>query len=114
MQSLRKAPALLLTLCLPACGAVFASPEVEKCEQHIRSQLANPDSYNRGQHDSLNVGDHWQVGIEYGFVDENGNTVESAWQVCDFRVVDGKPDTSQFLNLEGSAERANPTPVNDR
>jgi hypothetical protein len=63
MVSLDKTPAVLLALCLSACGAASASPEVEKCEQHIRSQLANPASYNRVQHDSLNVGDHWKWGL---------------------------------------------------
>jgi hypothetical protein len=111
MVSLDKTPAVLLALCLSACGAASASPEVEKCEQHIRSQLANPASYNRVQHDSLNVGDHWQVGIEYGYVDDKGTKVESAWQVCDFPLLDGKPDTSGFLKLEGSADTANPAPA---
>jgi hypothetical protein len=108
MKSLGKAGAAMLTLCLPACEAAFASPEVEKCEEHIRSRLADPDSYKRTRHDSLNVGDRWQVGIEFGYVDEDGKNVASAWQVCDFRLVDGKPDTSEFLNLEGSIDTANP------
>ena len=111
MKCWGKTPAVMLALCLSACGAAFGSPEVEKCEQHIRSQLATPDSYNRERHDSLNVGGYWQVGIEYSYVDENGTKVESAWQVCDFPLVDGKPDTSRFLNLEGSAEAANPAPA---
>jgi hypothetical protein len=72
------------------------------------------DTYSREQHDSLNVGDHWQVGIEYGYVDESGEKIEGAWQLCDYPLDDGKPDTSEFLNLEGSADTANPTRVNDR
>jgi hypothetical protein len=60
------------------------------------------------QHDSLNVGDHWQVGIEFGYTDENGQKVEGAWQVRAYPLTDGKPHTSAFLYVEGSAETDGP------
>ncbi len=79
---------------------------MERCEQEILAKLDNPESYVRGQNDSLPLGDRWQVGIEFSYVDGSGEQVDSAWQTCDFPIVDGNPDTSEFLKLESSLDSA--------
>ena len=96
--------AVMLAPWLASCGNLTDPPEVVRCEQHILSQLANPESYSKGEHSSLRLREFWQVGIEYSYTNEGGSRVASAWQICDYPIVDGKPDTSRFLKLEGSEE----------
>lgn len=89
---------------LVACSLAGPSSEVTKCDEQILSKLKNPDSYARGQYDTLSLGDRWQVGIEFSYVDNSGKRVEQAWQTCDFPIKDGEPDTSTFVNLAGSLD----------
>ena len=94
-----------LLFALAACDQLGDSvPEVERCEKRILEKMVNPDSYARGEYSSLSLGDYWQVGIEYSHVDSTGRRVTNAWQTCDYGILDGKPDTSRFLNVEGSTE----------
>lgn len=65
--------------------------------------LPNPDSYKKLDHVSLDVGEYWQVGIEYTHRPPDSNQVTHAWQLCDYPIVAGKPDTSKFLKLQGAA-----------
>ena len=99
---MRNAFALMLAMSLVSCTNPFGSPEIAKCEEHIKSALTDPASYQPIQSDSINVGDYWQVGIEFSYVDDQGKVVEQAWQVCDYPLVDGKPDTSRVLKVESS------------
>lgn len=89
-----------------SCSLVGPSSEVAKCEEQILAKLDNPDSYARDQNDSLSLGDRWQVGIEFSFVDQSGERVAKAWQTCEFPIIKGKPDTSEFLKLESSLDAA--------
>lgn len=102
---MRNVSMVSLSLALAACEQLGGSaPEVELCEKRILEEMVNPDSYARGEHSSLSLDDHWQVGIEYSYIDSTGRKVTNAWQTCDYPVVDGKPDTSRFLNVERSTE----------
>ena len=96
--------AIILVFFAAACNNPFDAPEVVQCERRILSKIPNQDSYVRVGHDSLALKEYWQVGIEYSYADENGNRVQNAWQTCDYPIVDGKADTSRFLNVQGSAE----------
>lgn len=89
---------------LASCGTLTDPPEVARCEQHILSQIANPDTYEREEHASLALDGFWQVGIQYSHVDQTGRRITGAWQTCDYPIVDGRADTSTFLRLQGSFE----------
>ena len=90
-------------LTMAACQQLGGgAPEVQKCEERILAGLTDKDSYLRGENSSLSLGDRWQVGIEYSYIDKTGRKVPKAWQTCDFPIVDGKPDTSRFLAVEKS------------
>ena len=95
-----------------SCSLGGPPSEVAKCEEQILAKLDNPDSYVRGQNDSLSLGDRWQVGIEFSYVDQSGEQIDRAWQTCDFPIIDGKPDTSEFLKLESSLDAAK-NPLSD-
>lgn len=85
-----------------ACSGSLGAPEVSKCENYLLSKLDKPESYRRGRYDSLSLGKYWEVGIEFGYDDKNGARVERAWQICDYPMVNGKPDFSKFLKVSGS------------
>jgi hypothetical protein len=102
----RKMVILALAVFPTACSNLFDPAEVTKCEKYVISKLDKPDSYKRHQTASLSLGKYWEVGIEYGYTDKNGTAVSRAWQTCDYPIVDGKPDVSKFLELDGSGGRA--------
>lgn len=82
-----------------ACSGLFDPPEVTKCEKYLVSKLDKPESYQRGRYDNLSLGKYWEVGIEFSYVDKNGARVQRAWQICDYALVNGKPDFSKFLKV---------------
>ncbi|HEX5182380.1 MAG TPA: hypothetical protein VFW19_04405 [Allosphingosinicella sp.] len=98
---MRKAIMLAAAILPTACSRLFDPPEVAKCEKYVTSKLDRPDSYRRGRHTSLSLGQYWEVGIEYSYVDRNGAARSRAWEACDYPIVDGKADTSKFLHLSG-------------
>lgn len=105
---MRKIVVLALAVLPAACSNLFDPPEVTKCEKYVISKLDRPDTYKRNRRDSLSLGQYWEVGIEYRYVGKDGVAVPRAWQVCDFPIVDGKPDISKFQKLDGFDGRARP------
>jgi hypothetical protein len=99
---MRKIVMLALAVLPTACSKLFDPPELTKCEKYVVSKLDRPDTYRRGRHASLSLGKYWEVGIEYKYVDNNGTTIPRAWQTCDYPIVNGKPDPSKFIELNGS------------
>ena len=91
-----------------ACSRLFDPPEVTKCEKYVMSKLDRPDSYKRGRHATLSLGQYWEVGLEYSYIDKNGTAVSRAWETCDYPIVDGKPDVSRFLQLNGGDGKTQP------
>jgi hypothetical protein len=107
---MRKIVMLGLVVFPSACSKLFDPPEVTKCEKYVVSKLDRPDTYKRGQHASLSLGKYWEVGIEYSYINKSGAAVPRAWQTCDYPIVNGKPDVSKFLELDGSDGKAQRTP----
>ena len=100
---MRSAAMLCLSFTLAACGQLGGGgPELEDCENRILENMANADSYVRGEYTSLALDDRWQVGIEYSYSDSQGRKVTDGWQTCEYPIAGGKPDTSQLLSAEGS------------
>lgn len=97
---MRALSVVALAISVSGCGALTDQPELVICEEYILANIENPESYKRGQYDSLNVGDYWQVGIEYSYEEAPGQMSERKSQVCDFEIVNGKPDISRFLDLD--------------
>ena len=85
-----------------ACSRIFDPPEVTKCEKYVISKLDRPDSYKRNQRDTLSLGKYWEVGIDYSYINKSGTVVARAWETCDYPIINGKPDVSKFLSLNGS------------
>jgi hypothetical protein len=102
---MRKIIILAAALLPIACSNIFDSSEVTKCENYVVSKLDRPESYRRNQHSSLSLQKFWEVGIEYSYIDKSGTRVPRAWQICDYPIVNGKPNTSKFLKLGGSDGR---------
>ncbi|HEY1607571.1 MAG TPA: hypothetical protein VGF77_18435 [Allosphingosinicella sp.] len=99
---MRKMIMLAAALLPIACSRLFDPPEVTKCEKYVMSKLNRPDTYKRGRHATLSLGQYWEVGIEYSYVNKSGATVPRAWETCDYPIVNGKADVSKFLSLNGS------------
>jgi hypothetical protein len=99
---MHKAIVLGVVVLSTACSGWFDAPEVSKCERYLVSKLDKPESYKRGRYDSLSLGKYWEVGIEFSYDDKSGTRVERAWQICDYALVNGKPDVSKFLKVSGS------------
>ena len=77
-------------------------PELWKCEAHVRSLLGKPYSYRRLNYASLSLGEYWEVGIEFSYLNEQGQRVSRAWQTCGYPIRSGEPDISRFVRLDGS------------
>jgi hypothetical protein len=100
------AAALMGSFGLGGCALAKDQPEVARCEELILANIPNPESYQRGQSDSLAIGDEfWQVGIEFTYEGANGEPLEG-WQTCNYAIVDGAPDISRFLETDSSYEQA--------
>ena len=89
---------------LTGCGNVFAAPpDVAQCEKYILAKLQKPNTYKRVESASLRLNDskteYWEVGIDYTFVDASNTNVQGH-QLCDFPLVDGKPDTSKYIDFD--------------
>jgi hypothetical protein len=99
---MRKTIILVAAVFSTACSGWLDSSEVSKCEKYVVSKLDKPDTYKRDRFDSLSAGKFWEVGIEYSYIDKRGVPVHRAWQICDYPIVNGKPDVSKFLKLNSS------------
>jgi hypothetical protein len=99
---MRSMMALSAIVLLVACSRWLDPPEVTRCEKYVLSKLETPGTYKRTRSDSLSLGGYWEVGIEYSYDDRSGARVQRAWQICDYPIVNAKPDISKFLKLSGS------------
>jgi len=98
--------ALIAVGLLAGCHRSFSdAPEVARCEKYIRAKLEKPDSYRRIESASLALpypkATYWEVGIDYSFEFEGAsNTPGHGSQLCDYPLVDGKADTSRYIDFD--------------
>jgi hypothetical protein len=91
---------------LAGCQGGFAGPpEVAQCEKYVRAKLAKPDSFKLLESASLALpypnATYWEVGMDYGFVSASGAPGHGS-QLCDFPLVDGKADTSRYIDFDNN------------
>ena len=89
--------AALAAASVTGCGVLVDSPEVDSCERYVKTNLDNPQSYDRLDHVSLAAGQFWQVDIVYTVENEDGTRSGERAQTCDFVKVDGEPDPNRMI-----------------
>jgi hypothetical protein len=94
-----KAALLFLpALALSGCGD---RPEIADCERFLTTKLRSPSTYERISADTkrmttLNPQEQW-VSIEYDAANAYGTPIRGS-QICKYPLVDGRPDTSGYIN----------------
>ncbi len=93
-------------------GCSAEKPEVEDCERYLMPKLKAPATYKRVEGKSYVDGKVAKVFITYDAANSYGTPIRGI-QMCQYPIVNGSPDTGNYIDHDAVSEKQILGPVND-